>query len=451
MTQRLLALAAVLAAPVALLFVAGAAPVVLLAQLSAPASAADWPQWRGPDRTGISKETGLLKKWPAEGPPKVYTAKVPGGGHGSPAIVEGKIYLTAKKGDDEVAVCLKESDGSPVWEKMFSNIAGERIDRNVGPRSTPTFHTDPKLGKVIYVLGVTGTLACLKADTGEEVWKKNYKKDFGGRMMSGWGYSESVLIDGDKLICTPGADSGALVALNPGTGETIWKAAIPRCGGAGYSSPIKATLSKIPMYLTVLGKSGGVVAVHADTGKLLWQYTKVCNGTANAPTVIVRDDLVWCSTGYRDGGSALLKMTAAGDKVSVEELKYYDQGLQNHHGGMVLVGEHVYFGANHNQGFPACVEFKTGALKYKEEKPATGGGGSAAVLYADGMLYYRYQNHTLVLVEASPDGLKVVSSFKLPDWSRVESWAHPVIANGKLYIHDQDKLHCFNVKAGGEN
>jgi len=270
-------------------------------------------------------------------------------------------------------------------------------------------------------------------------------------MMSGWGYSESVLVDGDKLICTPGADSAALVALKPATGETVWKAAIPRCGGAGYSSPVKATLGKVTMYLTVLGKSGGVVAVNADNGKLLWQYTKVVNGTANAPTVIVRDDLVWCSTGYRDGGSALLKMTADGDKMSAQEVKYYDQSVQNHHGGMVLVGDHVYFGAGHNKGFPACVEFKTGEVKYKEEKGAGGGDGSAAVVYADGMLYFRYQNHVLALIEPSPDGLKLVSSFKLPDWSRVESWSHPVIANGKLYIRDQDKLHCFNVKAGAGN
>ena len=434
MTRRLFALAAILAASVAL-----------------TANAADWPQWRGPDRTAISKETGLLKTWPANGPQKDWTVKVPGGGHGSPTIADGKIFVVAKKDSDEIASCLKESDGSPVWEKTFSSLGGERIDRNVGPRSTPTFHTDPKIGKVIYVLGVTGTLACLKADTGAEVWKKNYRQDFGGKMMSGWGYSESVLVDGDKLICTPGADSAALVALKPATGETIWKAAIPKCGGSGYSSPVKATLGKVNMYLTVLSKSGGVVAVNADTGKLLWQYTRACNGTANAPTVIVRDDLVWCSTGYKEGGSALLKMTTDGTGVSVKELKYYDNSLQNHHGGMVLVGDHVYFGAGHSKGFPACVEFKTGEIKYQEEKPTAGGSGSAAVVSADGMLYYRYQNHILALIEATPDGLKTVSSFKLPDWSRVESWSHPVIANGRLYIRDQEKLHAYKVKADTGN
>src|SRR5439155_24854305 len=243
-------------------------------------------------------------------------------------------------------------------------LGGERIDRNVGPRSTPTFHNDPKIGKVIYVLGVTGTLACLKADTGAEVWKKNFVKDFGGRMMSGWGYSESVLIDGDKLVCTPGADKAAVVALNKDTGAVIWKSEVRDTGGAGYASPIKAEVGGVPMYITLLGKSGGVVAVHADTGKLLWRYNKISNGTANIPTVVVRGDLVWCSTGYGDGGSALLRVKPSQDGATVEEVKRYSSGeLQNHHGGMVLVGDYLYFGHGHNEGYPACVEFKTGEIK----------------------------------------------------------------------------------------
>src|SRR5262249_1713382 len=155
-----------------------------------------------------------------------------------------------------------------------------------------------KLGGLLYVVGISGDLVCLKADSGEKVWSKNYGKDFGGRMMSGWGYSESPLVDGDKLICTPGSAKAAIVALKPATGEVIWKAEIPKCGGSGYSSPVKATVGGVPMYITLLGKSSGVVAVHADTGKLLWEYNRMANGTANIPTVVTRDDLVWCSTGY---------------------------------------------------------------------------------------------------------------------------------------------------------
>jgi outer membrane protein assembly factor BamB len=415
------------------------------------ATASDWPQWRGPDRTGISKETGLLKKWPDNGPPKAWTVSLPGGGHGSPIVVDGKIYVLAKKGSDEVAVCLKESDGSAVWEKAFNTLGkDDKIDRNVGPRCTPTFHNDPKIGKVIYGLGVTGNLTCFKADTGEIVWKKSFPKDFGGRMMSQWGYSESVLVDGDKLICSPGSDSAAIVALKPATGEVIWKSEIKNCGGASYCSPLKAEIGGIPMYINLLGKTGGLVGVDPATGKVLWQYTgkAATGGTAQVPMPIVKGNLVWVSTSY-GGGAALIELTTNGkSSVTVKELKSYPRAeLSDHHGGMVLVGDYVYFGHNQNEGYPVCVEMKTGEIKWGPEKYPAGAKGSAAVIYADGMLYFRYQNHHMVLIEPSPEGLKVVSSFKMPDWSGVESWAHPVIANGNLYIRDQDKLHRFNLKA----
>ena len=425
---------------------------VVFACSAASSRANDWPQWRGPDRTGISNETGLLKKWPANGPPKLWTAKIPGGGHGSPIVVEGKIYVLCKRGNDEIAACLNESDGSALWEKTFNALGKERVDRNVGPRSTPTFHDDPTLGKVIYALGVTGTLACMKADSGEIVWKKSYTADFGGRINGpNWGYSESVLVDGDRLICTPGANAAAIVALKPATGEVIWKTEVKGVGrGNGYCSPIKATIGGIPMYITLLGDVGGLIGVHAETGKVLWQYTNkpATGSTAQIPTPIVKDNLVWVSTSY-GGGAALIQLTAQGqDQVTVKELKGYKKPqLNNHHGGMVLVGDYIYFGHDQNQGYPVCVEMKSGEIKWGPEKLPADSKGSAAVLCADGMLYFRYQNHVLALIEPSPDGLHVVSTFKMPEWSGVESWAHPVIANGKLFIRDQDKILCFNLKA----
>jgi outer membrane protein assembly factor BamB len=360
-------------------------------------------------------------------------------------VAAGKIFGAGKEGNKEYVWCLSEQDGSELWKKEFATPG--KVGYDEGPRCTPTYHVDPKVGPVVYAIGVGGDLVCLKAADGAEVWHKNFVEDFGGHMMSGWGYSESPLVDGNQLIVSPGADSAAVVALNTATGETIWKSAVAKCGGAGYASPIKTTVGKVSMYITVMGRSGGVVGINAENGKLLWQYTKVCNGTANIPTVIARDGLVWCSTGYGDGGSALLQLTASGDKVSVKELKYYDKNLQNHHGGMVLVGDYVYFGANHGQGYPACVSFKTGETKYKEERAAGGGGGSAAIAAAEGMLYYRYQNGQVVMLEANPDEVKVAGSFKLPDLSKTAQWAHPVIANGKLFIRDQDKLHVYNIKA----
>jgi outer membrane protein assembly factor BamB len=408
----------------------------------------DWPQWRGPTRSAISKETGLLKVWPEGGPQKIWSAKGLGGGYGSPIVVAGKIYGLGKIDSKEYAWCLDEKDGSQLWSKEFAPSA--KISYDEGPRCTPTFDSNPKLGAVIYAVGVGGDLACIKAENGETVWAKNYGKDFGGRMMSGWGFSESPLIDGNKIICTPGADKAAIVALDKTTGDLIWKAEVRNTGGSGYASLIKTKVGEVPMYITLLGKSGGVVAVHADTGKELWRYTKVNNGVANIPTAIAQDDLVWCSTGYGDGGSALLKLTAEGKgKVSVKELKYYDKSLQNHHGGMILVDNHVFFGANHTQGFPACVDFKTGETRYKLDKALGGGGGSAGIAYADGMLYYYYQNGQMVLLNAATDesDLKVAGSFKIPEPSKPAKWAHPVIANGKLFLRDQEKLHCYNLKA----
>ena len=408
----------------------------------------DWPQWRGPDRNGISKETGLLKDWPKDGPPKMWSVDGLGGGYGSPVVAAGKVYGLGKIDGKEYAWCLNEKDGSSVWSKEFA--APGKVGYDEGPRCTPTYDYDPKLGGAIYALGVGGDLVCLKAATGEKVWSKNYSKDFGGKMMSGWGYSESPLVDGEKLVCTPGGDTATIVALNKITGDVIWKSAITKSGGSGYASLIKAKVGDVPMYITELGKSGGVVGVNAETGKELWRYTKINNGTANIPTVIFRNDLVWCSSGYGDGGSALLKLTAEGkDKVSVKELKYYDKALQNHHGGMVLVGDYIYFGANHGQGYPACVDFKTGDEIYKLNKPLGGGGGSAAIAYADGMLYYRYENGKTVLLNATPkeSDLKVAGSFTIPTPSRNAKWAHPVISNGLLFLRDQEKLHCYNIKA----
>ena len=410
---------------------------IALATPLATAAEFDWPGWRGADRTGVSREKGLLKEWPKDGPAKTWTVKGCGKGFSSIAVTGGFIYGSGSKGGKNVVWALKETTGAPVWETPYS--AGG---------SDPNATVVVAAGKV-YAMTVDGDLACLNAKDGKLVWSKNFPKDFKGKMMSGWGYSETPLIDGDKLICTPGGDKAAVVALNKDTGKELWRTEIKDTGGAGYASPVKAKVGDVPMYITLLGKSGGVVGVHAETGKLLWQYTKISNGTANIPTIVSRDDLVWCSTGYGDGGSALLKLKAEGsESVKVEELKRYKSGeLQNHHGGMVLVGEHVFFGNAHNAGHPACVEFKTGEILYKETKAVAGGSGSAAVVYADGMLYYRYENGLIALIEANPEKPKVAGSFKIPEPSGRESWQHPVVANGKLYLRDQDKLHCFEVKA----
>ncbi len=415
---------------------------------AALAIAADWPEFRGPHRDGISPETGLLQEWPKDGPTKLWTVKNLGLGFGTPSIAAGKIFgLGTRNGKDGIWA-LKESDGSELWFVPFDNPRSlEKNSQNNGPSGTPTYH-DGKL----YALSSNGKLVCLNADSGSLIWQVDYISDLGGKVPS-WGYTESVLVDGNKVICTPGGKNSTVVALGKDDGKPIWKSALGDVGGGqGYCSPVKAKVGSISMYVVLLGQTGGLVGVNTETGKEIWRYNKAAlGGVAQIPMPVISDDLVWFSTSY-SGGSALLKLIPDGkDKITVKELKTYKKPeLNNHHGGMVLVGDYIYFGHDQNQGYPVCVELKTGTIKWGPEKNASlyaGGQGSAAVLYADHRLYFRYQNGILVLVDPSPEGLKVVSSFKIPDPSGKQSWPHPVIANGKLYIRDQEKLHCFNVMA----
>jgi outer membrane protein assembly factor BamB len=290
----------------------------------------------------------------------------------------------------------------------------------------------------------------MDAASGKVLWTKSYIDDFGGKVPQ-WGYSDSVLVDGDKVICAPNGSKAGVAALKADSGDVIWKTEVAAGGGGGYSSPIKMMVGDIPTYVVLLGSSAGIVGVHAETGKLLWSYNKkpAAGGVAQIPTPVIFGNRVWVSCSY-GGGSALLELTPeTSNKIDVKEIKAYAKpDLNNHHGGMILVNGHIYFGHDQNKGIPACVDVKTGDITWKEDKEPNGMKGSAAIAYADGRLYYRYQNHVLALVDPSPKGWKVISSFERPEKSGKESWPHPVIANGKLYIRDQDKMHCFNIKAG---
>ncbi|MDY3560354.1 PQQ-like beta-propeller repeat protein [Gemmata sp. JC673] len=412
------------------------------------AAGADWPAFRGPNRDGLSPETGLLKQWPKDGPKQLWTAKNLGLGFGTPSFADGKIFGTGTRDGKEGVWALKESDGTELWFTAFADAKQVARQTN-GPGSTPTYHQ----GKLLAV-SLGGTLVCLEAGTGKEIWKKDYVADFGGSVPT-WGYNDSVLVDGDTVICAPCGSKAAVAALKLATGETVWKTELRAGGGGGYSSPIKATFNKTPMYVVLLGDQSGVVGVDTKTGKVLWQYKNkpAAGGVAQIPVPIVKDDLVWVSCSY-NGGSALLQITPTATGFEAKELKAYKKPeLNNHHGGMVLVGDYIYFGHNQNDGNPVCVELKTGEIKWGPERNPAGGQRSAAVLYADGRLYFRYENGVMVLIEPDPTGLKVVSSFKLPpadQRSHAQSWPHPVIVGGKLYVRDQTVMYCYDVKAGAK-
>lgn len=406
-----------------------------LAGTAASVSAAEWTSWRGPKRDGIAPEKGLQKEWSETGPPLVWKADGYGNGYSSLAISQGiMVTMGQRKGGTAFVIGINQADGKEVWATEIGR--GE-------PNCTPTID-----GGLVYALGREGDLVCCNLKTGTVVWSKNYKKDFGGSMMSGWGYSESPLIDGDRLICTPGSNDAMIAALNKKTGDVIWKSTVPNLGskgngGAAYSSVVISHAGGVKQYVQLVGK--GIVSVAADDGRFLWNYNRIANGTANIPTPIVKDNFVFCSTGYGTG-TALLEIKKDGAGLVAEE-KYFlnaDQ-MQNHHGGMVLIGDYVYCGHGHNNGFPLCIEWKTGKVVWggKQRGP---GSGSAAVLMADGHLYFRYEDGKMALIEATPSEYKLKGAFELAS-KNGKSWPHPVIVDGLMYIRDHNTLLCYDVRA----
>lgn len=399
------------------------------------AASGEWPQFRGPNRDDISSDTGLLKQWPSGGPRLAWRADGLGRGFSSVSISGGRIYTMGQTGGEEHVIALAVNGGGKLWDRSIGQARGNG-GGYAGPRCTPTVD-----GDLVYALGIDGNLVCLDAASGNTVWSKSLSGDFGGRMMSGWGFSESPLVDGDKLICTPGGDRATMVALNKKSGQTIWTAAVQGANGAGYASPVVAEVGGVRMYITLTGS--GVIGIGARDGKTLWTYGKIANGTANIPTPIVHNDLVFCSTGY-GAGAALLKLTARGGDVRAEE-QYFLNGnkFQNHHGGMVLVGNHIYAGHGHNNGMPTCLDLRSGKAAWGPQRGP--GSESACVTYADGHIYFRYQSGEVALIEATPSRMNVKGTFR-PPTGNTPNWSHPVVTGGKLYLRDQEQLLCYDVK-----
>jgi outer membrane protein assembly factor BamB len=387
----------------------------------------DWPQWQGPDRTALSREAGLLPDWPKKGPKLAWKATGLGEGFSTPSIAGGRIFTMGNRDQTEYVIALSAKDGTELWATAVGRVRAGG-GGYPGPRCTPTVD-----GTVLYALGLNGDLLCLDVTKGKERWRKNLVKDFGGSV-GGWGYSESPLVDGDKVICTPGGKKSTLLALNKKNGKTLWTAQVPDRNQAHYSSVIAANFGKQRQYIQFL--SGGVVGVAAKDGKFLWRYDNPANGTANCSTPIYHDGHVFAASSYGMGGG-LAKLTRDGDEVKAEEV-YFTKHMRNHHGGMVLVNGYLY---GSNEGVLACLNFKTGKVMWEDRTP-----GKGSIAYADGRLYYRNEGGPIFLVEANPKKFVQKGRFDQPDRSQMPAWPHPVIANGKLYIRDQDLLLCYNVK-----
>jgi outer membrane protein assembly factor BamB len=381
--------------------------------------AADWPQWRGPNRDGISAETGLLASWPPGGPPVVWKTEGLGEGYSSLAIAGGRIYTQGQRGRQEFVLALDVKTGKKLWETATSHDF--RNDRGDGPRGTPTLDGDR-----LYAMTGDGVVVCMEIATGKIVWSQNVAHKYGGEIPQ-WGYSESPLIDGGRLIVMPGGRGASVVSLSKADGSLQWKSG---SDSAGYSSAIVANVGGVRQVIALSGSAA--IGIEEDNGEPLWRYGKVSNRTANIATPIYRDGETFLSSAYGTG-CALLKL---GPKTMSEV--YFSGDMKNHYSSSVLVGDYLY---GYSDSILTAMQFGTGKVAWKNRSV-----GKGSVAYADKMLYLLGEEGVVGLAEATPDGYKEISRFTISKGS-LPTWSPPVIADGKLYLRDQDHLVSYDIKA----
>jgi outer membrane protein assembly factor BamB len=402
----------------------------------------DWAQWQGPDRNSTSRERGLLKEWPKDGPPLAWKVKGVGGGDSAPSIAAGRIFGMSNRGADEVVWALSENDGKEVWVARLGPAFNQKDwpQGREGPACTPTVD-----GELLYVEGMAGNLVCLQAKDGGIIWQRSLQKDFGGSMPT-WSFRESPLVDGTKVICTPGGEDATLAALDKSSGSTIWKSQVPGNPRAAYASAIAIDFGGQRQYVQLTGRA--LVGVSASDGKFLWRYNRAANGPGiNCTTPIYQDGLVFGSSAYGAGGGLVKLIKDANGGMSAEEV-YFSKKMQNHHGGVVVVDGALYGANGGNEGGAlVCLDFKTGNVLWDERDDPDHRAPKGSVVLADGRLYYRTEKGTLLLIEPNRKEYVERGRFQQPDRSPQPAWSHPVIANGKLYVRDQDTLYCYDVKA----
>ena len=386
-----------------------------------------WPQFHGANRDNLSTETGLLKQWPEEGPKLLWTTKGLGHGFAGVSIADG-LMVTAGNIDDDTVITALDTEGRIRWQ-VTNGKAWHRPTG--GTRGTPTID-----GGRLYHESPHGDVVCLDAKTGQKHWGLNLLKTFHSKNIT-WALSESLLIDGDRVICSPGGPETAVVALDKQTGHVVWKS--PSAGDlAGYASPILFRYRGLRLIVTLTSRA--CIGVNADTGELLWRFEHRTPFDETIPTPIYHDGHVFITT--RSTGSVLLKIIVDGDRVSVDNV-WRSGELDNQHGGVILVDGYLY-GASlvKNRGRWICLEWKSGDMMYAEP-----GVGKGSLTYADGMLYTMNEHRTVGLVEATPRGHRVVSRFNIPAGGEGPTWAHPVVCGGRLYIRHGEFLYCYDVRA----
>jgi len=398
-----------------------------------PVPSFDWPQWRGPARDDLSKETGLLKEWPADGPKKLWSFTNAGMGYSGFAVVGGRLFTMGTRDGSEVLFCLDAAKGTELWVAKLGSVLSNKWGD--GPRGTPAVSGDK-----VFTMGGDGSLVCVNGKDGKEVWRTTMAS-LGGKA-PGWGYTESVLVDGDLVLCTPGGSQGTMAALDKATGKLRWQTK-ELTNGAHYSSIVPATINGQPQYVQRTMET--VFGVSPKDGKVLWQQPYP-GKTAVIPTPIVSGNQVYVTAGY---GIGCLSFTVEKDnsiKVLYDETASTNKVMKNHHGGVIQLDGYVY-GYSDGLGW-ICQDFKTGALVWAERSKL----GKGAISYADGHFYLLDEGSgTVALIDASPKGWNEKSRFKIDPQTAIRSpqgriWTHPVISNGRLYLRDQDLIFSYAVK-----
>ena len=394
----------------------------------------DWPQWNGPNRDGKSADTGLLAKWPEGGPKLVWKITGVGKGYSQVSVVGDRIYTMGDKEDAGDVLAFNAADGKLLWSTKVGKPGSPFMPGYdfPGPRCTPTVD-----GNLIFAVDAWGELVCVSASDGKEQWRKDYEKDFGGTPPT-WGFCESPLVDGNQVVITPGGSKGTLVALNKQNGALLWQSK-DFTEPAQYSSVISADIAGTHQYIQLTGAN--LVGIAAQDGSVLWKTIRRGN-IAVIPTPVLVGDEIYATSGYNSGCN-LFRVTKADGNFTAQQV-YANRVMSNQHGGVVRVGDCIY-GYADSKGL-TCQNAKTGDAIWVEKEKI----GKCAVTFADGKLYCREEDSgAVVLVDASPSKYTELGRFKQPDRARENAWTHPVVANGRLFLRDQDLLLCYDVEKGG--
>jgi outer membrane protein assembly factor BamB len=414
------------------------------------AVAEDWPQWRGPDRTGVSKEKGLLESWPPQGPKLLWTFREADAGYSCMCVVGDRLYSMGFKGHTDAAGFTGDEEyvyavDLKTQKKLWSTKVGPSlpaVGARYGSHGTPTID-----GDFLYAVGNDGNLICVETATGRKVWTQKMRTSLGGKQPS-YGYAESPLVDGNLVIATPGGKEGVLAAFDKKTGALKWRSTT--CAGdAPYTSIIAMEVGGVRQYVQGVGDVSRVVGVRASDGQLLWEFKLgVLVGTP-----ICGDDCVCASSGV---GCKLVKIKPEGDKFKAEEI-YANGALKNHIGGVILVDGYLYgYTVGRGVGYTigvgiTCQDFKTGKAVWNKK-----GGGSGSLTFADGNLYCFHDNGEMLLIKATPNGCKVRGKLRIPEKSKIlvpgggSTYTSPVVANGKLYVRDLDLIFCYDISKPSE-